>query len=134
MFAPGQKVFESDRLGNRSVIKEKIDLPAGRQVAAIRPGGVHPGIAHVQPFLGPDRTHPGGLAVRKDREENAVLGKEFERLRVHRRFREPHSFGTPVEPVFEIPDSPDDLGALIARVRQGHDDVVVHLGNGVAVA
>ncbi|XWK51065.1 hypothetical protein RBB78_04585 [Tunturiibacter empetritectus] len=46
----------------------------------------------------------------------------------------PHAFGFSAEAGFEVGDSPADLGEGVAAVGEGHDDVVVDLGDGGTVA
>ena len=47
---------------------------------------------------------------------------------------EPHAFGLAAEAVLEVGDAPADLGEGVAGAGERHDDVVVDLGEGGAVA
>ena len=70
----------------------------------------------------------------KDGELDAFLGHEVEDLTIDGSFGEPHSFGFAAEAVLEVDDAPADLGAGVALGGERHDDVVVDLRDGRAVA
>ena len=71
---------------------------------------------------------------RQNRETDAELGEQLERFQIHRGFRQPHSFRRALESIFEVADAPEDLRDPIAAVGQRHDDVIVNLRHGGAVA
>ena len=73
------------------------------------------------------------LVRRQDREEDAGLRQQLQRFGVHGRFRQPHAFRPASKAMLEIRHAPHDLRTLVARRRQRHDDVVVHLGHRRAV-
>ena len=47
---------------------------------------------------------------------------------------QPHAFGPAAEAVLEVGDAPADLGERVALAGERHDDVVVDLRHGGAVA
>ena len=80
------------------------------------------------------RSHPGGLVWREDREPDPVLGEQLEREQVRRRLTEPHPLGFASEAMLEVTQAPPDLCAAIALVSERHDEVVVHLRDRRAMA
>lgn len=70
----------------------------------------------------------------EDGELDAFLGHEVENVAVDGGLGEPHAFGFAAEAVFEVGDAPADLGAGVAFAGERHDDVVVDLRDGGAVA
>ncbi len=70
----------------------------------------------------------------EDGELDAFLGHEVEDLAIDGGFGEPHAFGFAAEAMLEVGDAPADLGAGVALGGEGHDDVVVDLGDSGAVA
>ncbi len=121
-------------MGDGAVVEEERDRPARRQPAKVGHPRVDPPPADVLPFAAPDVPDAAGLVGRENREQDAVLGHDVERLEVDGRLREPHPFGLSAEPRLEIRHAPDDLGPLVAAPGQRHDEVVVGLGHGAPVA
>ena len=70
---------------------------------------------------------------REDREADARLGQDLERLQIDRGFRQPHPLGGAAEASFEVARAPADLATLVPPVPERRDHVVVHLGQGRAV-
>ena len=64
---------------------------------------------------------------------DSQFGHDFQGLQVHRSFRQPHPLRRPLEAMLKVPDSPEHLSVLIPAVGQGHNHVVVSLGQGRAV-
>ena len=137
-----EQVLEGDRPGDRSVVEEQGDRPAGRQAAPVGPPRVDR-LAHVLPVPGGlqgvviaclDRPEARRLVGSEDREPQAVGGQEIQALEIDRRLRQPHPLGLAAEAVTKVPDAPDDLGLLVAPVGQRQDQVAVGLGQRRAVA
>ena len=61
-------------------------------------------------------------------------GHEVEHAAVDGGLGEPHAFGLAAEAVLEVGDAPADLGEGVALAGERHDDVVVDLRDGGAVA
>ena len=76
----------------------------------------------------------GALDGGEDGELDALLRHEVEDAAVDGGFGEPHAFGFAAEAGFEVGDAPADLGEGVAAAGQRHDDVVVDLGDGGAMA
>ena len=72
----------------------------------------------------------GSRIVKRD----PLRGQRFERVDVDRRLRQPHPLRLAAEAVLEVADAPAHLRALVARVRQRQDHVVVRLRDRRAVA
>ena len=64
----------------------------------------------------------------------AVFGEQIEGLQIDGGFSQPHALRLAAKSVFEVDNSPNDLGLFVALVGQRHDQVVVDLGDGGAVA
>ena len=129
-----QKVRERHFPGNGPVVKKQMDfLPRGQRtdVSHLR---VHSGVFDGRPFFFTDLAHPGGLVRGEDRKTDTVFGEDLQRPGIDRGFGEPHPLGLAAETVLKIPDPPEDLRALIARVGQRHDHMIVHLRDRRAVA
>ena len=54
-------------------------------------------------------------------------------LEIDGRLGQPHPFGLAAEAVAEVGDAPEHLRPLVVPAGQRHDDVVVHLGQRIAV-
>ncbi len=76
----------------------------------------------------------GALVWGEDGELDALLRHEVEDPAADGGLGEPHAFGLAAEAVLEVGDAPADLGAGVALVGERHDDVVVDLRDGRAVA
>ena len=61
-------------------------------------------------------------------------GQQVEDVAADGGFGEPHAFGAAAEAVLEVGDAPADLGEGVAPAGERHDDVVVDLRDGRAVA
>ena len=129
-----EEVAEGEIVGDRAVVEEEGDRPARRQPAEVGLSRVDPALARVPPLPAREGPRRRGLARRQDGEQDAFGGHDVERLEVDRRLGQPHPLGPAAEAGFEVPDAPEDLGPLVAARGQGHDDVVVGLGHGGAVA
>ncbi len=53
---------------------------------------------------------------------------------INRGFRQPHSFGKALKTGHKVLNTPANLRVLIAITRQGQNNVVVDLGNGITMA
>ena len=69
----------------------------------------------------------------QDREPDAGGGQRLERAEIDGRLGQPHPFGVAAEAVAEVGDAPVHLGPLVVHAGQRHDDMVIHLGQSVAV-
>ena len=76
----------------------------------------------------------GALDGREDGELDALGGEQVEHAAVDGGLGEPDAFGFAAEAMFEVGDAPADLGEGVAAAGERHDDVVVDLGEGGAVA
>src|ERR1700739_1060744 len=132
--AVAQKTFEGDRLGNRTIVEEKVDAFPRRQFGEIGAGRIDAAVAYVVISSALPGTNALGLARRQNRESDSVFSENFERFDVDRGFGQPHSFRTAAEAAFEILNSPLDLCDLIAAIGQWKNHVVVALREGRAMA
>ena len=89
------------------------------------------GQRHTIRFAGIERL-AGGLPGSQDRELDASLGHDRQRLGVHGCLGKPHTLRLAAEAMLEVGDAPNDLGDFIGARGQRHDDMVVGLGHGVA--
>ena len=74
------------------------------------------------------------LARSQDRELDALGGKNFQGFQIYRRLREPRTLGITRKTMLKIFNAPKNLRALIARVRERKDGVVVSLRESSAVS
>src|SRR5205823_2779318 len=87
----------------------------------------------IRPGTAADRTDAARLMRRQDRELDPLFGEDIECFAVDGRLRQPHPLRLAPETVLEIRNPPDHLSLLITPVGEGHDEVVVDLGDGGAV-
>ena len=128
-----EQALEGDRMGDRAVVEEERERPAGGPgppVGATRVDPPPPTSCHSPSGSAP---HPARLLGRQDGEGHAVVGEDLERLLVHRGLRQPHPFRLAPEAVAEVGEAPPHLGDLVAPGGEGQDQVVVRLGDGVPV-
>ena len=102
-------------------------------MAQIRAARIYLAPACICPFLFANLPHLFGLVGGKDSKLNVMLGQHLQHGRTHGGFAQPHAFGPAAKAMLKVFDAPDHLRLLVAHVGQGHDDVVVRLGNGRAV-
>ena len=74
------------------------------------------------------------LVGREEDEADAVLGEKIQRFKINGGFRKPHAFRQAPEATAEVGDAPANLRNAVAGIGQRHDDVVVDLSHGRAVA
>src|SRR4029453_5553025 len=84
-----------------------------RSAPEIGAAWVDPGV-HVLPGLGPERPDTTPLVGRQDREFDAGLGEDLERLAVDRGLWKPEPLGLSPEPRAEVGDPPAHLRDLVA--------------------
>ncbi len=148
IFAVVENSFKGDRAGMGAVVEENGNASSLLQPNQVGMVGMDGGIGS----LGPARdgavqsvenglqggfralANPGALVGRKNREQDAILRQQIQRFDIHRGFRKPHAFGLASEAMLEVGNAPADLRHPVARIGQGHDDVVVDLGHGRAMA
>ena len=106
VFTAGQQAFESDAAGNRAIVKEQRDGPAGGQTLLIRLGWIYLSAAYVAPGASGDAPNASGLVGRKDRETNPELRQDFQCLEIHRGFRQPHALGRALEAPLKVAHTP----------------------------
>jgi len=114
-----QEPLEGHGPGEPPVIEEGGDATPRRKRDPVDTGRIHPLPPYVDPAFPIRMADRLGLAGRQDGKADSRLGHELQRLHVHRRLREPHPLGKPAEAGLEVPDAPEDLGSLVATVRQG---------------
>ena len=73
------------------------------------------------------------LVGREDDVLHAVAGKRDGGIDIAGGLGEPHGFWFASESVFEVGDSPQNLGVAVPGVAEWQDCVAVSLGNGTAV-
>ncbi len=140
LVARGEEFFVGDGPRSGSMIKKDRHGCSARSIEenAVGPGHVDSPPRNVSPSLHSagfsNVTHPSRLIRRQDREFYPFCSHQSEGLGIHCGFGEPHPFRRPAEPMSEICQSPPDLGELVAPGRQGHDDMVVDLGQRISVA
>ena len=132
LFPVGQQPLEGHGLGQGAVVEEHGDAASGGQGHGIGRGDVQgagvdaaPDVAVVADGLGLGRSQDG--------ETDAGGGQDLQRRRVHGGFRQPQPLGGPAETGGEVVHGPGHLQFLVEVGGQRHDDVVVDLGQGVAV-
>ncbi len=145
VFAAVEEAFEGDGAGGGAVVEEDGDGAAFVELDEVGVGGVDGGVGGFGPAghlrmasvpgavvaSGRTRAHWCGG---EDGELDAFLRHEVEDVAVDGGLGEPHAFGLAAEAVLEVGDAPADLGEGVALVGERHDDVVVDLGHGGAVA
>ena len=137
-FAGVEEALEGDGTGGGAVVEEDRDAAAVVEGDEVGVSGVDGGVGGVGPGelggSGGDGADAGALVGCEDGELDAFLGEDVEDFAVDGGLGEPHAFGFAPEAVFEVGNAPADLGAGVAWGGEGHDDVVVDLGDGGAVA
>ncbi len=126
--------LESHGARDRAVIKKQRDRSSRRQTVLVGACAVDGPTLELVPFRLADPAHARRLMRRQNRKTQAKLGEQFESFQIDGGFRQPHSFRRAVKSFFEVAHAPENLGGAIAAVGQGHDDVIVSLGNSGAVA
>ncbi|SBW09156.1 hypothetical protein KL86DPRO_50084 [uncultured delta proteobacterium] len=127
-----QQPVKGHGLGKHAVVEKNRHGRAGGQFHPVGP-------RHVEIAAGNRRelpVRPGdglGLVGRKDDERDARVRERLEGSVVRRAFCQPHALGFAAEPFFKVGHGPGDLQFLVQRRSERHDDVVVYLGDGVAV-
>ena len=137
LFAGVEEAFKGDGSGVRTVVEEDGDGTAFVKGDPVRLGRVDGVVRCLGPVGGVVRlvrADAGALVGGEDGVKDSLLGEEVENLAVDGGLGEPHAFGLAAETVFEVGDAPADLGEGVAGAGEGHDDVVVDLGEGGAVA
>ena len=155
-FAGVEQAFESDGAGGGAVVEEDGDAAALVEIDAVGVGGVDGGVGgfgpgivgrRVRGFGGVggqqrigrvrrlrDVADAGALVGREDGELDAFGGHHVEHAAVDGGLGEPHAFGAAIEAGLEVGDAPADLSERVAAAGERHDDVVVDLRDGGAVA
>ena len=135
-----QQVLETHGRRKPRIVEEYVEVAVTHQVAFLVPRvdavgarGVDVGVAAPGPFLVTELAETVGLRGREDGELDARLDEFHHRLEVDGGLGEPHGLGHATEMELEIFDAPADLRALVLLACKRHDDVVVHLRDGVAV-
>ena len=146
VFAGVEQAFEGDGAGGGAVVEEDGDAAAFVELDEVGVGGVDGGVGGGGPGLsasvagrglvgdGWDAADAGALVGREDGELDALGGHQVEDVAVDGGLGEPHAFGPAAEAVLEVGDAPADLGEGVAAAGERHDDVVVDLRDGGAVA
>ena len=136
-----QQVFEPYGRREPRVVEKYVKITVTDEIAflvarvdAVGAGRVDIGVAASRPFCIAELAEFVGLRGRKDGELDARLDEFHHGIEVDGGLGEPHGFGHAAKVELEIFDAPADLRALVMFACERHDDVVVHLGNGVAVA
>jgi len=128
-----EQPFESDGFGDAAVVEKQVDATTAGQRAAIGTAAVYPSV-HLVPVFAVLKFNGFTLARGQHGKADAVVYQSFQGIGIDGGFGEPHSFGHPVEAGLKIGDAPPDLGVLVPLIGQRHDDVVITLGQGAAVA
>ena len=133
VLAAAEQPFESHCPGHGPVIKKHAYGLAFREPDQIGPRGVEAVFGHGMkcPVIA---AHGLGLARGQDGEPDAPVGQGLERGQVHGRLGQPHAFGVAAKACPEILDGPGYFQALVHFRGQGHDGVMIHLSQGVAMA
>ena len=136
-----QQVLETYRGRKPGVIEKDVEVTVTDEVSVLITRVNAVGARRVDVGIGTSR--PFGIAKLaelvclrggENRKLDARLDEFHNRFKVDGGFGEPHRFGHATEMELEIFDAPADLRAFVLLARERHDDVVVHLGDGVAVS
>ncbi len=145
-FARVEQIFKGDGTGARAVIEKDGDGFAAGQPYQVGPMRVHccvfrrlPACVYRLLFRRGSRsrcrlTHGRALVRREHGKGDAVFGEYLQRLRIHRGLCQPHAFRLAAEAMLKVGNAPAYLQLLVAAARKRHDDVVVDLRHGRAVA
>ena len=127
-----EQPLEGDLMSDDAVEEEQDDRASRGKAAEVGPRGIN-AAGDLDPVLLAELAPPPSLRGRQDREVNAGLGQDFQRLHVDGRLGQPHSLGITAEAMPEIGDAPEHLGLLVPGAGQGQDHVVVDLGERIAM-
>ena len=140
-FCAAEQVFEAYRRRKPRVVEENVQVAVANEnavlvarVDTVRASRVDVGVAATGPLRVAKFAELVGLCRRKDGELDPRLDEFHHRFEVDGGFGEPHGFGHASEVEFEVFDAPTDLSLLVLLRGERHDDVVVDLGDCVAVA
>jgi hypothetical protein len=139
-----QHIVKAHIARNRTVIEKDINIAVSavripaRQVTAVRSIGINlaaPDFVPLRVWLvnGGDHSAPLHLRWRENGELEALIHQRFQSGIIHRRFRQPNAFGLTPKPRHKVSFAPTNLGLFVTIARQGHDDVVVYLGDRIPV-
>ena len=136
-----EQMFKSDGTRKPRVVEEHIEVSVANEVSflvagvnAVRTSRVDVRVTAIGPFFIAKFAELFRLRRRKNRELDARLDEFDNSLEIDGGFGKPHSFGHATEMELEIFNAPADLRTLILFACERHDDMVIDLGNGVAVA
>ncbi len=152
-----QQVFKGDGPRGRAVVEEDADRAAFAELNAVGLRGIDGGVRRVSPGKGVtggatfelrrgrferfragwgwcERPDAGALVRGEDRKLDPLLSHHVEDIAGDGCLGQPHAFRFTSEAVFKVRDAPADLGLSVTRRRQRHDDVVVDLSEGGAMA
>ena len=107
-----EQPLEGDLLRDDAVVEEQDDRASRGQAAEIGPRGID-AAGDLDPVLLAELAPPPRLPGRQDREVNAGLGQDLQRLDVDGRLGQPHPLGITAEAMAEIGDAPEHLGLLV---------------------
>ncbi len=141
-----EQVFKANGRRKPGVVEEYVQIAFAYQVAfliagvdAVGTGGVNIGIAATGPFafLGGSVCSQGAegicLSGGENGELDACLNEGHNRFEVDGSFGKPHGFGHTTEMELKVLNAPFNLSLLVLFGSKRHDNVVVYLGDGVAV-
>ena len=136
-----EQVFEPHSRRKPGIVEKHIEVAVTDKVAilvtrenAVGARGIDIGIGASLPFAVAELAETVGLRRREDGELDAGLDEFHDGVQVDGCFGKPHGLGHATEMELEIFNAPVDLRALVLLACKRHDDMVVHLGDGVAVA
>ena len=136
-----EQMLETYGAAEPGVVEEHVQVAVADKVAlfvprvnAVGPGGIDIGIAAANPFFGTQFTEGIRLGGGEDGKLDSRLDEFHHCRQVDGRFGQPHGLGHASEMELEIFDAPENLGPLVLLAGERHDDVVIDLGDGVAVA
>ena len=129
-----QQPFEGNGPRGGAVVEKDGNRDAGVAAHQVGPRGVHAGVGGRRPvravFQAPDMQ---ALVRRQYRKLDAVLGQQFQRVRVRRGLRQPHPLRRRAVMTLVVGDTPTNLRDAVAAVGQRQNDVVINLRHRRAV-
>ena len=135
-----EQVLKTNSTAEPGIVEEHVQVAIAYRVSLFVPGvdavgacGVDVGVAAAFPVFCTQFTEGIGLGGGEDGKLDSCLDEFHHCRQVDSRFGQPHGLGHASEMELEVFDAPENLRALVLLAGERHDDVVIDLGDGVAV-
>lgn len=136
-----QEMFKPDSARKPRIVEENVQVAVANFIALgidrenpIRARRIDVRVFAWFPVTASERSEAFGLGRRKNRKQNPFADQIDDNIHVDGGFGKPHRLRLSPEMRFEIADSPADLRYPVLFRSERHNDVVIHLRDGVSVS